>query len=514
MLPEFNLSIDEASAVHLTYMWSEIQKLGKNPSLWFRLMGRTETAPEEVPEKLEPEEVEPTKTASSTKRPSARNRPKSGPRGRASAKMSSGRSRPDIPPVRIACIDIGGGTSDLMIAKYSCDAQTGGDKVLGETLHRDGIYLAGDHLVKRLLERVIVPQFADAVGLEDHDVLRLFGPEVLGSNREFRAQRINWINRLFVPLAQTYLEYAVDVVEDEEISHTDPDLVAPEVVESLQATIDQHWGSGHYQVNQPLQLFFDAESFEDVVDEVFGDLMLDFCESIVEHQADVVLLAGLPTKLRSIQELVQRYLPLPNSRIIPMYNRYVGTWYPYQNPDHLNPGVIVDPKSTVVVGAAVEFSARFGMLSQFKFRMKDEAAKQSYYWGVMTESRIDEPQILFDSISADEQRPAHEEHLLNVSDRRLVIGRKRRDNDDAQATPVYVVKVHVGQRLGEIDVHVTLIRTLGPEGEEQLEVTEVTGDVAGEPAELGNNVTFEWRTLADERYYLDTGGLDKIELGA
>lgn len=507
MLPEFNLSIDEASAVHLTYMWSEIQKLGKKPSLWFQLMGREEPAPEKESEQLEPEEE--------VQSPRPRPRPgKAGRGGKSTRSMDRRRpSHPAIPPVRIACIDIGGGTSDLMIAKYSCESQAGGDKVLGETLHRDGIYLAGDQLVKRLLERVIVPQFADAIGLEDHDVVRLFGPEIPGSNREFRAQRINWINRLFVPLAQKYLEYAVDVVEDEEISHTDPDLVAPEVVESLQATIDQHWGAGYYQVNQPLQLFFNDEQFEEIVDEVFGDLILDFCESIVEHQADVVLLAGLPTKLRSIQELVQRYLPLSNSRIIPMYDRYVGTWYPYQNPDHLNPGVIVDPKSTVVVGAAVEFSARFGMLSQFKFRMKDEAAKQSYYWGVMTESRIDEQRILFRSIPADAQRPAQEVEQLNVSDRRLVFGRKRRDDDDAQATPVYVIKVHVGQRLGEIDVQATLVRSLGPEGEEQLEVTEVSGDVAGEPAELGNNVTFEWRTLADERYYLDTGGLDKIELG-
>ncbi|MCO6458729.1 MAG: virulence factor SrfB, partial [Pirellulaceae bacterium] len=415
--------------------------------------------------------------------------------------------------MRIACIDIGGGTSDLMIARYTCEAHSGGDRVTGETLHRDGIYLAGDQLVKRLLERVIVPQFADAVGLEDHDVLRLFGPEVPGSNREFRAQRINWINRLFVPLAQTYLEYAVDVVEDQEISHTDPDLVAPEVVESLQATIDQHWGAGYYRVDQPLQLYFDAKEFDDIVDEVFGDLMLDYCESIVEHRADVVLLAGLPTKLRAIQELVRTYLPLPNSRIIPMYNRYVGTWYPYQNPDHLNPGVIVDPKSTVVVGAAVEFSARFGMLSQFKFRMKDEAARQSYYWGVMTESRIDEQKILFDALPAGAARPPREEHVLNVSDRRLMIGRKRRASDDAQATPVYVIKVQVGQRLGEIDLHLTLVRTLGPEGEEELQVSEVAGDVAGEPAVLNENVLFEWRTLADERYYLDTGGLDKIELG-
>ena len=58
--------------------------------------------------------------------------------------------------VRIACIDIGGGTSDLMIARYSLAAGAV-DTISGEMLHRDGISHAGDQLVKRLLERVIVP---------------------------------------------------------------------------------------------------------------------------------------------------------------------------------------------------------------------------------------------------------------------------------------------------------------------------------------------------------------------
>ena len=51
------------------------------------------------------------------------------------------------------------------------------------------------------------------------------------------------------------------------------------------------------------------------------------------------------------------------------------------------------------------------------------------------------------------------------------------------------------------------------EEEECLELVSVTGTVAGEDAVLGENVHFTWRTLADERYYLDTGGLDNIEMG-
>jgi len=512
--PEFKLSIDEASAVHLTYIWSEIQKLSRKPDMWFELMGRAE--PPEVTSKDSAElsgadsaEDSPLEETKSRRRP----RTGGGRRGGQNREKDKSSSILTLPKVRVACIDIGGGTSDLMIAEYKCESRTGGSRVIGKTLHRDGIYRAGDDLVKRLLERVVVPQFADAVGLENHDVQRLFGSEVRDS-LQFRAQRVNWMNRLFVPLAQKYLEYAVDEgYEDEEICHTDPDIVAPDVIESLQATINELWDEGHCQVNQPLGLYFDRAEIEDIVDEVFGDLIFDFCETIVQHNADVVLLAGLPTKLSSIQELVKTSLPLPNSRIIPMHNRYVGTWYPYQNPDHMNPGVIVDPKSTVVVGAAVEFSARYGMLSQFKFHMEDDAAKRSYYWGVMTESRIDDHQILFENTDDLDKPPTREEHVLNVTDRRLVIGRKSLRRENAQASPVYVVKVDAGQRLGEIEVDVTLTRTRGEEGEEQIEVQSVVGDVAGEPAVEGKNIFLEWRTLADERYYLDTGGLDKIELG-
>ena len=402
-----------------------------------------------------------------------------------------------------------------MIARYTCTTGAGGDLIEGETLHRDGISLAGDRLVKRLLERIVVPQFVDVVGMETPDALRLFGKDV-PANWAIRTRRIHWINRLFVPLAQTYLERAVEELDDP-ISHTDADIVSPNVVQSLQDTINAIWGPGRYNVKQhALDLCYDREEFEDIVGEVFGDLLFDLCESIVAHRADVVLLAGLPSKLRPIREMVETYLPLPPSRIIPMFGRYVGTWYPYTNPDNLNPGVIVDPKSTVVVGAAVEFLARHGMLSQFNFKMTDLAAKQSYYWGVMTESRIDREKVLFERRSEGDTSEAIQRTELALSAQHLVIGRKRRERENAQASPVYLLKVVRGAKLGEVRVKVAIERRLNDVGEEELSLESVEGTIDGAPAVMSGtkrNVLFEWRTLADERYYLDTGGLDKLELG-
>jgi hypothetical protein len=510
-VPELNLNIDEASAVHLTYIWSEMRLLGQDPRLWFSTMhqdrGEQKPAPEPEPE---PQAAAPAARRRGS-RPGLRRPGGAKPRAGAAA-QDDGQLGQSAHEIRIACIDIGGGTTDLMIARYNFESKID-DAIRGEVLHQDGISLGGDQLVKRLLETAIVPMFADVIGLEEEDVQLLFGPEV-PRNREFRAQRIHWINRLFVPLAQAYLDNAVDEVTDEPISHLDPEVVDPAIVESLQDVLDRLRGPGYYNTQQELDLFYDRADFEGIVYDVFDELLFDYCQRIVDHKVDVVLLAGQPSKLSYIQQLVGMYLPLAPSRIVPMHNHYAGNWYPYQDEKGHNPGVIVDPKSPVVVGAAVEFLARHGMLPQFKFEMKLNIRENSYYWGVMTDatSGIRNERILFEPVEEASREDITE---FSTSSQRVIIGRKLGPDEDAQATPVYLIKMDVGDRIGPTEVLVKIKRKhASKENEEMLEVDSVTGTVAGEEAILGENVHFHWRTLADERYYLDTGGLDNIELAA
>ncbi len=514
--PELNLNIDEASAVHLTYIWSEMRMLGQDPRLWFRTLRQVRELPppkpEEAPQLTAGAPAGRRRGRPGVQRPGAQRsgvrRPGATPRRRGAEKETFGDAANEI---RIACIDIGGGTTDLMIAKYNFESKID-DAIRGEVIHQDGIYLGGDQLVKRLLETIIVPAFADALALEDEDVQLLFGPEV-PRNRELRTQRVNWINRLFVPLAQAYLNNAVDDVTDEPISHVDPEVVDPSLVDGLQETFDKIRGPGYYNAQQELDLVFNRDEFEGVVHDVFDELLFDYCERIVDNDTDIVLLAGQPSKLDFIQQLVQMYVPLAPSRIVPMHNHYAGNWYPYQDEKGHNPGVIIDPKSPVVVGAAIEFMAKQGMLPQFKFEMKGRVFDNSYYWGVMTDatSGIRPERILFQPA---EDQAREEITEFTTSSQRVLIGRKLSPGEEAQATPVYYLKMEVGDRIGPTEVTVKIKRKNATKDEEEhLEVESVTGMVAGEDAMLDENVTFSWRTLADERYYLDTGGLDNIELG-
>ncbi|HEY5314714.1 MAG TPA: virulence factor SrfB, partial [Pirellulales bacterium] len=271
-------------------------------------------------------------------------------------------------------------------------------------------------------------------------------------------------------------------------------------------------GPGYYNVKQDLRLTYDSSRLEEAVHEVFDDLLFDICSRIVDHQADVVLLAGQPTKLAYMQDLVRRYVPLPDSRIVPMFRHYAGNWYPYQDVKGHSPGLIVDPKSAVVVGAAIEFLARHGLLPQFRFNMRGAATDNSYYWGVMSEStgRIRPERLLFQPASDSTRGDGVD---FTTIAQRALIGRKIAGHEDAQANPVYLLKMEVGDRIGPTEVTVRIRRQRADdENEEHLELESVSGTVAGEPAVLGENVHFQWRTLGNDRFFLDTGGLDNIEL--
>lgn len=479
--PQLTMTIDEASAVHLTYLWSELRLLGQNPRLWFAAVGREQRAA----------------PSAAVARASA------SPRGH----IRGGTVDHAPQEVRIACIDIGGGSSDLMIAKYRCVREGIDDWIHGQVLHQDGIALAGDELVKRLLERIIVPAFAEALRMEPEDVVFFFGPET-PCNLQFRTQRIRWMNRLFVPLAHAYLDRITAEEYHRPIAHTDPEIVDPAILDTLQRVFDQRKGPGYYNAREALSLQVSRDEFENLAWDVFEGLLVDYCQRIVKHQADLVLLAGLPSKLACVQEMVRSLLPLSPSRVVPMHGHYAGNWYPYQ--EERNPGVIVDPKSPVVVGAAIDLFARHGMLPQFHFKMKDKTQENSYYWGVMLDAitGIRGDRILFAPAEVDGQ----DYKQLETSSLRVLIGRKLSPSEGAQASPVYLLRMDPGERIGTIQVRVGIQRSRAGAGrEETLQVVSVEGEVAGEPARLGQNVFFTWRTLADERYYLDTGALDNIE---
>lgn len=517
--PEVSLSVDEASAAQLTYVWGELQKMGHDPRLWFEILSRVRLPPAAAAPAAPSEEALPAEIIEesgfrwdepegASPLPDFAGNVLAEPAG-----QSAQAPKPvPAPELRVACIDIGGGTTDLMIARYAYRTE-GGVSIEGEILHRDGVTIAGDRLVERLLEQLIVPRFAAAVGMSPKDVTHLFGEEN-DSNREFRMNRINWMNRLFVPLAQRYLECAV--VEDMQsvISHHVSELsqqriVDPDVVRDLR-NVAERLGKAAYNFEAEMELRYDPRQFETIATGVFGALLHDFCSRILRFGADVVLLAGQPTKLRFLQQFVRMRLPLHDSRVIPMHGHYAGAWYPYQ--DAGQPGVIVDPKSAVVVGAGLNFLARRGNLPQFSFTMKSAPGGRlnRFFWGVMHPAQpgIPDHNLWFRA----DQNVSTIRKRIEFPD--TLIGRKLRAHERDEATPVYHLQIlGPGDKRPAVDVEIE--RSANPDDptEERLQLTSVGGFVDGDktPAVLGKNVLLKLRTLGDRKFFLDVGGLHEID---
>jgi hypothetical protein len=271
------------------------------------------------------------------------------------------------------------------------------------------------------------------------------------------------------------------------------------------------FGIGSVNTDVELGLHYDPIRFEEIVHEVFAGLLRDLCARVVEYDTDIVLLAGRPSKLGAVQELVRMHLPLHRSRVIPMHGYYAFHKYPYEAKER--PGTIADPKSAVVVGAALEFLSANGDLPQFSFEMKPGAGGLNrYYWVVMTESyaSIPESRIIF--------RPddPNNRQRRRITQPRTLIGRMIGAGENSEAAPVSLLQIDRPENMGPIDVTVEFLRERNPDDprEEMLRLGEVEGYVGAVDvsAVAGENVHLKWRTLREDKIFLDTGGLSQIDL--
>src|SRR5262249_48704051 len=108
-MPEIEIWWDEATCVQLVWLYGEIaRKFAGNVEAFFDLVGRRRASPGGAPQ----------------------------------------------PSLRLASIDIGGGTTDLMIITYTPVGDHGLRPVPN---FREGVRIAGDDVLKLMIERIILP---------------------------------------------------------------------------------------------------------------------------------------------------------------------------------------------------------------------------------------------------------------------------------------------------------------------------------------------------------------------
>lgn len=315
--------------------------------------------------------------------------------------------------VHVMNVDIGGGTTDLAIIRYSASSAGNVSRktLTTQLLFRDGYTTAGDTLVKCLIEEVLLPAWLKAAGKESFDAV----PESFAWTKRFLLNpghpefsaidpkasiRLMRVTRLvFVPMVNAWLQQLgeLDGNPDRSWEALDvDDLLAREIIDrnalndlnKLVASVikrkcphGESWRDNPFPSSGTL-IHASIDSINNCIDAVFEKHFRNLGELAAEFDCDLVMVSGKPSELPRIREILSTSFPIIPQRIIHVKNFPAGSWYPFSSFDE---GRIADAKTCTVVGAALFQDMRNGTCDTLNL-VPDTHSEISrrYYWNLVS----------------------------------------------------------------------------------------------------------------------------------
>lgn len=446
-------------------------------------------------------------------------------------------ARPDQPPrngstdpyVSIATIDIGGGTTDLVINEYSLDKgvdnsgrEVGGSAyIIPEQRFRDGFKIAGDDIVLDVIRLVVLPSLAAAfktAGIAEPDALvsKLMGSESLDAHVAVLRQQLT---------LQVLYPAALRVIKDyEKYDPLEPGNLGVIMLSELLSDAGQPTADVLEYVNTAVQRQGGAVaigfSLMDVgitinlrrLHEQFIRGELNICktlkalsEVVYAYQPDVLLLTGRPSRMPGVMAYVRSLLAVPAARILPMHQYRTGPWYPF----HKN-GRIDDPKSTAAVGAMLCLLSRSLRLPNFFFR---SAVFKPYstlrFIGMIDNNNaIKDSNVFYQDIDLDNDDYEFPDTTFEMRGS-MRLGFRQLETDRWPASPLYTLTVDdrdLREKLASKGVVLKVsLRRSERAGAESFELASVEGGSK-------SKVKFRLNTmidagLGDSQYWLDSGSV-------
>ncbi|NLI74948.1 MAG: hypothetical protein GX442_00740, partial [Candidatus Riflebacteria bacterium] len=341
------------------------------------------------------------------------------------------------PVLRVASIDIGGGTSDLMIAEYT---PSGLDHagVRQRMLFSEGYSVAGDEIAKRLIEKIVLRRLYEFArertpALSWEEFQHFFGPGKGERDKEFLDTKAELCRQVWIPMAHRHLEFAeLDTAEaSAEMGFYDFFRRRPPeyVLDFFARHMRQEFGC---DLNLPeVPWVLSKARINRVVENVMGNLLRIFCEVVAQYDCDVIILGGKPSSLPVIRETLVRFMPVPPERIIGLKGYPVGSWYPFSQ----KAGGIADPKTATVVGAAIWlFAGQLNNLDGLSLTTdRARIQQQECFIGTFNPEAMRINQLLFPTAG-------HREVPLTVT-RPVFLGSRRIDSDLCTVNPLWEVAV-------------------------------------------------------------------------
>lgn len=330
------------------------------------------------------------------------------------------KDKPQRDCLTLASIDIGGGTTDLVINDYLLKpdgiSAAGSSNVRIEIKQRfrDGFKVAGDDIVLDVIRHFVEPSFKQAIaatGVSDVNSLihHICGAQVVGAHDAVLRQQLTL--QVFYPIAlallREYEKYDIGLPHEkykrtyqqwlgEAAVITEPvqQYVNRLISNALerQTTLDLH---GIELAFDPLLLHAAFVQGKMAICKTMASL----AEVVDQYQCDILLVTGRPSRLPGMQMLVRRQFPLPPGRILQMQNYRTGIWYPFHRA-----GLIDDPKTSASVGAMIAWLCENRRIPNFYLSVANlrPSAVVRHFGIIDFNNTIKKADVLFSDIPTDE----------------------------------------------------------------------------------------------------------------
>lgn len=274
------------------------------------------------------------------------------------------------PSLTVGSLDIGAGTTDLMISRYTYDE---GDVtvITPDPLFYDSFYFAGDDMLNGLIKNIMLlndnSAFRQALGnltsVQYRQAIKnFFGPDHNGQTLADRILRKDFNYQYSVPLMHYFLELCKNEHKNCVVRYTDVfDECPPN--ESVIKGFESRVGIDV----RKLEWKFDLAEVTAIVGKEFETLLKKVATIMYAYACDIVLLSGRPASLPAIRDIFLKYYVVSPNRLIMLNNYYVGDWYPFGD----NTGYIVNPKTIVAMGGVIgHYASELANLNRFVINLE------------------------------------------------------------------------------------------------------------------------------------------------
>lgn len=346
----------------------------------------------------------------------------------------------------IGSLDIGAGTSDIMVCKYEYNFENSSRlKPIPEFW--DSFDFAGDDMMKVLIENVLI-QGRNGIlenelskrGKEDVEIKKalyqFFGGDRASLSFRDRTMRRDFNLQVCVPV----ISYFLDLLSKEEVYREisfDEIFANNMPSDTVLNHFNEHFG---FQLKD-IRWRYDSKVLSQNIEHTMNDILENVATIMYAQDCDIVILSGRPTSLRPIREIFLKYFDGEPDRLIILNKHRIGRWYPFADEF----GYLTNSKSVVPVGAMIGYLAsNAGGMNNFSLDLSElgEKLKPTTEYFILKDALVQQNKCFISPDSND--------GTLTINSFPAYIGSKQFDLSLYPVRPFYVLEIDESNILDKI----------------------------------------------------------------